>query len=366
MTLDSNSSLLGWWLKGLGYLVPESLKKLFSQKKKSIPIEIKNNQLIITWPKKSKGDSQPTNYSLDKESQRIELAKRINKVNHEKYHLCLKITSEKGLRKSLRFPLNAETNLPSIIEFEIDRQTPFSPDQVYHGYQITGRNPSSKTLEVELNVIPRKQVDPQLAILENLEILPDRVELIREDEQEPINVLPKTAEKTSSNSVKYLNIFLILLAFSIFLAIVVLPFVHLNSAINKTQKELNELKKTALEVNHLKTEWQKTLDKQKFINQKIGSRRSVTMIIEELTRILPDDSWLTRLQIKGNTIRLQGESAAATSLIGIIEQSDLFKDARFQSPVTTNISTGNDRFQIIATLSSEDRSQLDVSRRIKP
>jgi general secretion pathway protein L len=48
-------------------------------------------------------------------------------------------------------------------------------------------------------------------------------------------------------------------------------------------------------------------------------------LLRELTAILPDDTWLERLQIKGDNLQIVGQSAKASALVGIVEASKFLK-----------------------------------------
>ena len=78
--------------------------------------------------------------------------------------------------------------------------------------------------------------------------------------------------------------------------------------------------------------------------------------INELTRILPDDTWLNRLVIRNNKMEIQGESTAATAIIEIVENSSYFRDVQFRSPVTRNNATGKDKFNVSANLALQGNS----------
>ena len=73
-------------------------------------------------------------------------------------------------------------------------------------------------------------------------------------------------------------------------------------------------------------------------------------LLDEITRVMPDDTWLSQVQVKGGIVRIQGESEGASSLIGLMENSDLLRDVSFSSPVTKNPRTSNDRFVIQASI----------------
>jgi len=70
--------------------------------------------------------------------------------------------------------------------------------------------------------------------------------------------------------------------------------------------------------------------------------------MDELTRILPDDTWITRLDIKGSELEIQGQSSSAAALIPLIESSSILQNPRFRSPVTQIPRSDAERFQLSA------------------
>ena len=73
-------------------------------------------------------------------------------------------------------------------------------------------------------------------------------------------------------------------------------------------------------------------------------------LLQELTLLLPNDTWLERWQVKGDAMQIIGQSAKASALIGIVEASPLFVDAAFISPVTTDPRTNKERFVLSARI----------------
>ena len=83
--------------------------------------------------------------------------------------------------------------------------------------------------------------------------------------------------------------------------------------------------------------------------RKHESQASV-IAIEELSRILPDHTYVTALHIDGNTLQITGITHDAPSLIRLIEQSPHFTRATFFAPTTRAPSDPGDRFHIEARL----------------
>ena len=83
----------------------------------------------------------------------------------------------------------------------------------------------------------------------------------------------------------------------------------------------------------------------------------IVELIDEISRILPDHTWIARLDLSDDELQIQGQSSASSSLIGIIESSPWFENARFGSPVVQIAGTETDRFHITATVA---RKRADV------
>lgn len=71
-------------------------------------------------------------------------------------------------------------------------------------------------------------------------------------------------------------------------------------------------------------------------------------LLQELSRQLPKDTWVTRISIKQDQVEVQGYSASASQLIPILEESDFLKNTQFKGSVTTQ-ALGK-RFTIRSTM----------------
>ena len=69
-------------------------------------------------------------------------------------------------------------------------------------------------------------------------------------------------------------------------------------------------------------------------------------ILNTLSTLIDDRTWLAYLQYSEHHLQIQGESPSASTLIGVLESSEIFTKARFVSPVTQNNINKLERFQI--------------------
>lgn len=77
---------------------------------------------------------------------------------------------------------------------------------------------------------------------------------------------------------------------------------------------------------------------------------SSVIVIEALSRILPDDTYLTELRIAGSKLQIIGLTRDASALIRLIEQTPYFREATFFSPTTRTPAETLEHFSIEAQI----------------
>jgi general secretion pathway protein L len=76
-----------------------------------------------------------------------------------------------------------------------------------------------------------------------------------------------------------------------------------------------------------------------------GGSAGLVQVWEELARILPDDAWVQGLNLRDGKLQIEGTAKNAEALIARVEESGLFKGARFAAPVVDQAGAGS-RFVI--------------------
>ena len=73
-------------------------------------------------------------------------------------------------------------------------------------------------------------------------------------------------------------------------------------------------------------------------------------MLEALSQVLPDNTYVTELHLAGSKLQIAGITRDAPSLIPLIEQSQHFTRATFYAPTTRSPSDPGERFHIEARI----------------
>lgn len=78
----------------------------------------------------------------------------------------------------------------------------------------------------------------------------------------------------------------------------------------------------------------------------------VVLVMEQLARILPDDTFLREVQFGEGKVEIAGVSGNATRLVGMLERSPTFSRATFSAPTTHAPNEPGDQFHIQAQVNA--------------
>ncbi|OYV22175.1 MAG: proteinral secretion pathway protein L, partial [Methylococcaceae bacterium NSO1] len=106
------------------------------------------------------------------------------------------------------------------------------------------------------------------------------------------------------------------------------------------------LEKDAKKVKALQSEIDAVVDETRQLIAEKSATPEVIEMLNTLSSLIKEDTWLSYAQYSDGHLQIQGESPAASTLIAVLEASELFANARFASPVTQDSISKLERFQI--------------------
>jgi general secretion pathway protein L len=344
------SRFLSWWLSELAVMVPPSLLRLFLPRREHIVIEFSDWDLIIRrWAAEATTDIGRIPLSGPGEAEQRALARDLlASAGTRGRHATLLLPPGCALRKRLSLPAAAEENLQQVLSFEMDRQTPFRAKDVYFDYRVSARHPNLKRINVELVVLPRITADQAMERCRRLGLAPDGVGVVWHQREDPntFNLLPKARATTGRRWSRRLAVALGIMALGLLAATIYIPLERQRSLAEDLATKAEMSRKEAEGARQLREQIDQAIEQGRLIVLKKMERPSVVHLLDEITRLLDDDTWLIRLRFFNDEVEIFGYSSAASMLIGAIEDSPLFRNAQFRAPVTREPRADAERFHI--------------------
>jgi general secretion pathway protein L len=340
-----------WWITGLGYLYPASIRKLFNGFPELITIEFTEQQVLFKrFTDNMEEAHEIRDFNTKDEARRISVINWLQELKQNKPVISLIIPDECLLNKKMSYPIAASSNLRQVISFEMNRKTPFKPEQTYFDYLLIEDNEEWDKVSLELFLVPRDRINPYLEMLESWGIKLDAIRPAIHYDNDSINLIAR--EERSQDSVKADKILLILTAITclLFIAVLYAPIINQQKELTFLENTLFERRKDIYHLKPLIQDEERLFKQSHFLKDIRVSKMSSIKLINEVTQIITDDTWLTRLVMTSDELQLQGESSNATSLIQILESSDYFTDVKFRSPVIQNKINNKDKFYVSAKL----------------
>jgi general secretion pathway protein L len=353
-----------WWGKELAFLVPKSLRQRFRDH---------YGRLIFTPVTEGfeaaffdDDGNLITKQNLEATGSHSFQSLKSQHPGIEKAEILLRLAKHQALYKLIYLPGAAQENLQQVVGFELDRYTPFKADQVYYTTVLQGKTEQGQ-LKVLLIVVPKPILDQQLTSLEKLGVQPHKIdyEAVLADFPElddSYNLLPERYQQRSSALSQYLSWLVGSLALTLALAAMIWPVWLEGQAVDTLKARIQQLEKQTRvvdnqqgEIDALRAETQKLIDNK-------AQAPSILAALNELSLVLKEDTWLTHLQFNDKRMQIQGQSPAASALIGLLESSEYFSNVSFVSPLTQDKTTGRERFQISMDVSTPiEKPEADES-----
>jgi general secretion pathway protein L len=334
-----------WWSSELFELLPGNMQKAIAQRQQKLYVEVVDDELLMSLGNHA---AQQEVLRLPVDSADAEDAD----IPREVQQTIVLLPDDKVLSRHISLPVAAEENLGEVLAFEMDLHTPFTASQVYYDYTILGRDTERQTLTVDLVFAPRDAVDLLVEKARSLGLQTDVVTCRRRDNNnlQPVNLLPQEMRRARRFNVKNLNLALTVLLAVLLVAAISIPIVQKNRAIEEIEAQVQAAAAEAREGSDLRQNLEKMADASRFLIEKKATKTLVVELIDEVSRLLPDHTWISRLDLTNAELQLQGQSSASASLIATIESSPRFENARFRSPVVQIAGSDKDRFHISADI----------------
>lgn len=343
-----------WWLGELAGMLPGGLRRAARLERDVFRLELSGEVLEITVGSGRRLRSIATVplAAADPAYADHALAAALDRIDLERYRVVLVLDDAKALRRTLTLPRAAAAELADLLEFEIERHTPFRADQVYFYYAVAAAA-DDDTVAVTLVVIPRRIVDPLMQRLAGHGLVPDAVTL-----SDPA-LSPGTAARRLSAPARNggeargrRRLKLMLgLAVALAAAAALSPVLRLSLTANRLAADVARAAEDADATRALQREADRLSQGVEAVARAKASAPSPLRILNTLSTLLPDDTWLAQLGVTGDEVTLEGRTASSATLVGLLESSEMFDQLTYLSPVTRDGGGAFERFNFSVKLS---------------
>ena len=353
-----------WWGSQLVACLPLRWRSLVEERSESLLLDLRPDEIIV-WRERA---GQPREYaritrSQPNDAQIAEFQRLRAAIDDPGVRTVLCIPAERVLQRNLTLPAAAEENLRQVLSFEMDRQTPFKADQIYFDSHVIGRDASGRNLNVELVLLPRAQLDQEIGALPSGAAALDGVDAWRAEPggaRRQINLLPLERRARRRDMRLPLNLGLAALAVILLVLNMDESLTNRAAAVEAMRAEVEKSNTEARQVAALRKTLADSIAGANFLSDKKRNNPLTVALIDDLSRRLPEDTFLERLQIENGDVQLQGQSKEAAKLISLLGASTCLGDPRLQGQIQPDARTGKERFQIVADIKSCNGKPADV------
>lgn len=257
--------------------------------------------------------------------------------------VALEVPAEYVLERTLMLPDLPQADLAAAVALDVQGNSPFAEADLVWAWQ---RKPGPGAQPVRVVLAARahleRLISEQAARLEG--IAPE----LWFDATSPI-LLPGFGEMPRQRRQRQratLHVVLLAVLLLLLLALALSPVLLARQKTMEAQAALNALQDKAKNVIAQRDQVAKANDKLNDLGSHLGKKLEVAGLINTITRLLPDDAVLDRLEIRADLVRLSGRASEAAKLMQILSAQKEFTSVRAPSAISRNATTGKENFVI--------------------
>ncbi len=344
-----------WWAQELATFIPAPVRASI-ERRRARPVLAFDGNVATLWRPKSNGHLQLVEagkIALDASGAETIAAGRaalgsLARPGRPSTQVIVALPPRGVLRKSLLLPAAIEDDLKRALAWDLDRHTPFKASELYFDATVVERDPERNMLDVELVAARRALVDPMLRHAQDfgaqvVAVVPDPPGRAA---QSRVNLLPDESREASARWTRWQVIVPAIILAVFALTALVLPLWQKRQEAIALNTVSEGARHRAEAADRIRAELERKVGDYNFALQRKYAYPGTVQVLDDVTKILPDDTWLTQFDFHAmngkdaaREIALRGESANAGRLVSLLQDSKLFTQAAPRSP-TTKIQPG--------------------------
>lgn len=252
--------------------------------------------------------------------------------------------------RQVTLPAGLHRNVAEVLELDIERSTPFKSGMVYSAAVIDRERLPGGSISVRHYIAKRKAVDQAAAVLSRAGFTASFADVWNDAHSEGVAVDLLPGRRAAPSRLRQLA--------TAALAAVVIASLAAGIA-SVVAKEM-ELRALTADASRLAPEAEQArrglaLERQaenerRSVQGFVDSRPRVSVLLDDVSRLLPDTVWLQEFKLDGTTLELAGSARSAAETLMLLERSGQLRDAQFVAPVRPEADSERELFRLRAKL----------------
>jgi len=349
-------SFLAWWLGELAGMAPRGLLRALALAPPVLTLECAGERLVVAFRRGERGErSETVGFGATGPASLRDVVPRVlDGTPPENVFVELIIDQGRALRRGVRVPRAAAREIAGVVSFEIERHTPYRADEVIYDWSTDVAAGDGTELAVDLVMAPRKIVGQLVAAARDGGLAPDAIRVATGETSRAD--LPLEAAGIEAAGRGGLIRFLTASAVALGIVAAGMPVFLRHQAATALDVAVERQRARVATAGRRDAAASRRSATLRAIIAAKGAAPRVTRIVDRLSAILPDGTWLHHVSVLDGEVVIEGMTDRSTRLAELLEASPLFASVRYNAPVTRERGGRIERFSFALKLAGRGRS----------
>jgi general secretion pathway protein L len=348
-TIEVSRRFLAWWGEELAELVPAALRRWAAREGKRTVLAVEDGRLVH-YEEANGRLVRRSETDLPEDGGAGELARLVRRSGGP---VGVRLPRNACLTRRIELPAAARKDFDKILQLELERSTPFRHQDIYCDHVVEDGPARNGKIWVRQIVVKRELLDPITRRLASAGVDVHFADCWDEAGKPalPINLL-RAARQDAASARRRLSPAVVLAACALVLAgsAVAIGLAKYEAALASLEADTEAAKAKALAVRRSLTGLEASLGQVAELRRLKAARPPAIHVLDEMTRLLPDNAWVSFLKIEGEAVEVTIVAPATGELLPLFERSPLFAAASLTAPVTYDAAGQSERVTVRMTL----------------
>jgi general secretion pathway protein L len=348
------TGFFAWWMRELRGIFVRQSRATFTHPKRRLIAAIDENG--VRWLDETDQSLKPIGPESPTAEPGAAALKTLQRLTSKRRSvpLGLRIGRSACFERRVELPTAARPDFARILALDIERATPFKHRDVYTAFcEDRGASPPKGKVAVRQFIVKRERIDEPRQLLRAQGIDTAFADCWDETGTKPLAIDFLSKPLAASATPRPPQTLAKLLA----LTALVLAGTAAGLAIQRGNSTLQELEAKVTDAKTRAQTVRKSVDQAEAVFKSATGLQNlrqrhipVADVLEELTRLLPDTTYVTDFRIDAGKVAITGLSQSAAALVPLIESSDVFEGATMTAPILFDTNANKEQYKIEARL----------------